>query len=229
MWFVLLQGGNEEPDDLKTTEDTELANRMSKDLNLDDFAADQFGSTSTSCSSSCAPSTFTLSNDFMVPVNYVNDEFQHVGSSGKMKSCLPSAEGNLHSTKDKTGKQPTFEAATAEKELDMLLDSLGETKILDSTGVKSNAGFPVSLGASLVDPSQISYQEPATSETASVTASIDDALDDLLEETSTLMNPNVSLRRPQEEKPVTQSINSSSHSGSKPKLSDDFDSWFDTL
>lgn len=189
---------NEESDKQETTEDSELAKRMSKELNLDDFATEQL-TPSSSCSSSHAASTSTLSNDkdIHIPVYNVGVE-------------------------DTIGKKSTFEAtAAAEKELDMLLDSLGETS--------SNASFPISLGVSSIDLPQISNKEPVPSKIASITSTLDDALDDLLEDTSTLMNPNV-LLRPQEEKPpVHNSIQSSSHSGSKPEVSDDFDSWFDTL
>lgn len=228
MWSILQcveTGSNEEHDKLNSTEDIELANRMSKELNLDDFAADQFASSSP-CSSSHAAST--LSNDFLFPVNHVDLKFQQVGSSDKNKAFVPSAEANLHISEDTRRKHSTFEAADAEKELDMLLDSLSETKTPDSQGLKSNTSFPVSLGVSSVDFPQISNKEPVSSKTVSITANLDDALDDLLEGTSTLTNANV-LVRPQEEKPVLHSIESSSHCGSKAKVSDDFDSWFDTL
>ncbi|XP_020223035.1 uncharacterized protein LOC109805390 [Cajanus cajan] len=219
---------NEEHKELETKEDSELDNRISKELNLDDLAADQFASSSSS-SSSHATSTFPLSNDFYIPVNSVNAEFQQISSSGKNKAFFLSSEADLHSNEDTRQKQnSTFEATAAEKELDMLLDSLSETKILDSPGFKSNTAIPVSLGVSSVYPPQNSKKDSVSSKIASVTASLDDALDDLLEKTSTLMNPNV-LSRPHEEKPVHHSMQSSSHSGSKPKVADDFDSWFDTL
>ncbi|OIW08342.1 hypothetical protein TanjilG_03018 [Lupinus angustifolius] len=217
----MVKGCNEEPGKLETSEDSELfANMMSKELTLNDFAANHITSSSSPRNSHTA-STTTSSNDFLVPVNYVDVEIQQVGSSGKIKAFLPSAEANLHSTKDTRRKNSAFEAATAEEELDMLLDSPSEDKILDFPGYKSNTPFPVSLGASCVNPPQISNKEPVPSK---ITASLDDALDNLLQETSTLMNPNVVLR-PQEE----SHIQSSSHTGSDSKVSDDFDSWFDTL
>ncbi|XP_027346896.1 uncharacterized protein LOC113858433 [Abrus precatorius] len=206
-------GRNEEHDKLEITEDSELATRMPKELNLDDFTVDQVTSSS-SCSSSHAASTFTLSNDFTVPMNSVNVEFQQVSGSGKNKATILSSGASLHSTGDTRGKHTAFEAAAAEKELDMLLDSLSESKVVDPR-------------VSSVDPLQVSKKEPVPPKTASVTTSLDDALDDLLEETSTLMKPNV-LLRPPEEKPVLHSMQSSP-SGSKSKVSDDFDSWFDTL
>lgn len=210
----LAVGSNEEHKELETKEEGELANSKSKELNLNDLVADQFTSSSSS-SSSHASSTLPLSND--LPVNSVNAEFQQISSSGKTKAFDLSSEANLHSTEDMRGKQQsTFEAAVAEKELDMLLDSLNETMTLDSTGFKSNTSIP------------ISKKDLVSSKIASITASLDDALDDLLEETSTLVKPNV-LVRPQEEKPVHHNMQSSSHSGSKSKVADDFDSWFDTL
>jgi len=209
---------SDEPDVHETAKDCELAKRMSKELNLDDFAADQFTSSS-SCSSSHAASTPVLSDDFLIPVSNINVEFQQVGSSCENKAFQPSAETNLHSTEDIVVKHSTFEAAAVEEELDMLLDSLDETK--------SSASFTVPLGVSSMDLPQISNKEPVQSRIASITARLDDALDDLLEETSTLMKPNV-LSRPQEEKHVHHSIQSS-HSQNKSKVSDDFDSWFDSL
>lgn len=209
---------SDEPDVQETGEDCQLVNRMSKEINLDDFAADQFTSSS-SCSSNHPASTPALSDDFLIPVSNINVEFQQVGSSGENKAFQPSAETNLHSTEDIAVKHSTFEAAAVEEELDMLLDSLDETK--------SSASFTVPLGVSSSDLPQISNKEPVQSRIASITASLDDALDDLLEETSTLMKPNV-LSWPQEEKHVNHSI-LSSHSQNKSKVSDDFDSWFDSL
>jgi hypothetical protein len=209
---------SDEPDRHESTEDCELAKRISKELNLVDSAADQFTSSS-SCSSSHAASTSARSDDFLIPVSNTNAEFQQVGSSAKSEAFQPSAETNLHFIKDTVVKHSAFEAAAAEKELDMLLDSLDETK--------SSASFSVPSGVSSMVLPKISNKEPVQSRILSITASLDDALDDLLEETSTLMNPNV-LSWPQEEKPVHHS-ELSSHSQNKEKVSDDFDSWFDTL
>ncbi|CAJ1978882.1 unnamed protein product [Sphenostylis stenocarpa] len=210
---------NEEHKELETIEDNELANRMSEELNLENLGAHQFASSSSS-SSRHAASTFPLSNDFNIPVNPVNAEFQQASSNGKHKAFVLSSDASLHSTEDERGKQySTSEAAAAEKELDMLLDSLTDTKILDS---------PVSLGVSSAYPPQILKKDIVPPKIASLTASLDDALDDLLEETSTLMKPNV-LLLPKKEKHVHHSMQSSSHSGSMSKITDDFDSWFDTL
>ncbi|CAI8617396.1 unnamed protein product [Vicia faba] len=180
----------EEPelDKQETVVDHELAKRMSKELNVDDSAADQFTSSS-SCSSSHTTSISALSDDIRVPVN-----------------------------NDTVGKHSTFEAA-AELELDMLLDTLDESK--------SNASFTAPFRVSSKEHPEISIKEPVSARIASITASLDDALDDLLEETSTLTKPNV-LSRPQEEKPVNPSV-LSSQSQNKSKVVDDFDSWFDTL
>lgn len=207
----LAVGSNEEPepDKQETAVDHELAKRVSKELTLDDSAADQFTSSS-SCSSSHTAYISALSDDTLTPVNNGNIDFQHVGSCVKNKE-LQSAETNLHSLKYTVGKHTTFEAA-AELELDMLLDTLDESK--------SNASFTAPFGVS-------SIKEPVSTRIASITASLDDALDGLLEETSTLMKPNV-LPRPQEEKTVNPSM-PSSPSQNMSKVADDFDSWFDTL
>ncbi|MED6173053.1 hypothetical protein PIB30_055701 [Stylosanthes scabra] len=203
----LAEASNEEIYDLEITGDGELANPISKEVNLDDLAIDQFTSSSPSGSSHAASS---FSTEFPLSVNNVSVQFEQVdNTSHKSKAYLLPAE-------DTGSKQSAFEAADAEKELDMLLDSLSETKILDSQGYKSK---------SKVDPP--SKRESVSSETASISASLDDVLDDLLEETSTLTNPNV-LASSLEEKSVIQSVQSS-NSESKSKVADDFDSWFDTL
>lgn len=216
----LAVGCNEEPepDKQKTAVDHELAKRMSKELNLDDFAADQFTSSS-SFSSSHTASISALNDDTLVPVNNGNIDFQQVGSCVKNKELQFSAETNLHSLKYTVGKHSTFEAA-AELELDMLLDTLDESK--------SNASFTAPFGVSSKEHPQISIKEPVSTRIASITASLDDALDDLLEETSTLMKPNV-LSWPREEKPINPNTPSSQSQNMSKVAADDFDSWFDTL
>ncbi|KAF7805982.1 phosphorelay protein [Senna tora] len=191
---------HEEPDKLQTTEETELANRTSEALSLDDSAVDVKIADQLTSSSSCGTSQ------------------------------AASTEVNLHSTKDPTRKLPTFEPAAAEEELDMLLDSVSEIKILDSPGFLSDskAPFPVSLGLTSVDASQIYNNESDSSKTVMITESLDDALDDLLEETSNIMNRNA-FSQPREEKSVLHSAQSSSHSGTKSKVLDEFDSWLDTI
>ncbi|XP_057750818.1 protein ECERIFERUM 16 isoform X1 [Arachis stenosperma] len=219
----LSEGSNEENYKLESTGDSELGNLISKEVNSDVLAIDQFTS-STPYGSSHAACTFSA--DFPLSVNHIDIQFQQVDSSHESKASFPSVEANLLPAEDTRRKHSTFEAADAEKELDMLLDSLSETKILDTQGYKPNTPS-VSLGAFKVDPPGISKRESVAPKTASSSASLDDVLDDLLEETSTLTNSNV-LVRPQEEKSVLQSVQSS-HSESKSKVTDDFDSWFGTL
>ncbi|WVZ02939.1 hypothetical protein V8G54_023745 [Vigna mungo] len=215
----LAVNSTEEHKELETKVDNDLTNSISKEFGLDNNAADQFAPSSSSTCSHPA-SKFPSSNDFNIPVNSVITEFQQASSTGKHKPFVLSSDASLHSTEHTRGKQySTFEAASAEKELDMLLDSFTDTKILD---------YPVSLGVSSGYPPQILKKDPVPSKIASFTANLDDALDDLLEETSTLIKPNV-LLLPHEEKPVNHSMKSSSHSESKSKVTDDFDSWFDTL
>ncbi|KAI4333909.1 hypothetical protein L6164_018661 [Bauhinia variegata] len=219
-------GSNQEPDKMQTTEDSELARMLSEELALDDFAIDvkiinQFTSSSSSGSShSAAPFTLSkgASNPFTIPAKYVDVESEELS---------PSAEVNINSTEDPSRKSSTFTPAAAEEELDMLLDSFRENKILDSSGFSSNTSFPVSQGVTSVDPPQITIKEPDSSKSALITASLDDERDDLLEETSTMINSN-GLLRPKEENTVLHSTQSSD-SGTKSKVLNDFDSWLDTI
>lgn len=150
-----------------------------------------------------------------------------------------------------------FEAAAAEAELDMLLDSCSDAKFIDSSGYKPNHNFTKSQQASSTVPPQSSGHP--------VTASFDDVLDDLLQESSNLMNQpqdvkvvprdtqsssySVTKSKPlqlsgnpvttsfddvlddllQESSNVTHDTQSSSHSVTKSKVLDDFDSWLDTI
>jgi hypothetical protein len=80
---------------------------------------------------------------------------------------------------------PTFEAAAAESELDMLLDSLSEAKLLDSSGFGSGT-LPVSEKEASVPLPQLTRNAPGSAKTTPTAATLDNVLDDLLEETSNL-------------------------------------------
>lgn len=130
----------------------------------------------------------------------------------------------VNSFVDSNKKLSKFEATAAEAELDMLLDSLTDIKILDSSGLSSADTRPGQEAASVIE-----FQLPRKNPDSSLltTANLDDDLDDLLHETSGLMNQ-ANLIKPHEEN--HQFVQSSfSQSGTKSKALDDFDSWLDTL
>ncbi|GER50379.1 2-oxoglutarate (2OG) and Fe(II)-dependent oxygenase superfamily protein [Striga asiatica] len=105
-----------------------------------------------------------------------------------------------------TAKSPSiFEAVSAEAELDMLLSSLGETKIVESKGGNVN-----------------------NHEHAVKSANIDDDIDKLLEETSylTILDGG---RGSNEVSAIADARSSALNADSKSKLLDDFDSWLDTI
>ncbi|XP_054811504.1 protein ECERIFERUM 16 [Prosopis cineraria] len=211
------------PRKLKTTEPAEES--ILDDFAADDKIVDQFTS-SGSRDRNPAASTLPSTDAIVVPGNYV--ECGQIHSSGQNRVLYPISEVNLSSTENPTSKLSTFEVADAEDELDMLLDSVSEIKIMDSPAFTSNSSFPASGGISALG-SQILNKEPDSSKTMPITASLDDELDDLLEATSKVMEPNASLQ-PLEEKPVlhgTQS--SSSHSRSNAKTLEELESWLDTI
>ncbi|GMN53886.1 hypothetical protein TIFTF001_023007 [Ficus carica] len=135
------------------------------------------------------------------------------------------AQSLVNSFAETEKKPPEFEAVAAEAELDMLLDSFSEIKILDSSGLSSADTLPVQKEAS-VAAFQLPRKDPDLS--ASTPFNLDDDLDDLLKATSSLTSQN-SLFPPQggAADPFVQS--SSPKSGTKSKALDDFDSWLDTL
>ncbi|XP_077212447.1 phosphorelay protein [Tasmannia lanceolata] len=139
------------------------------------------------------------------------------------------------SSDSKEEKTSRFETAAAEAELDMLLDSFGETKLLNSlsTDEKPGIGFQVAQhnshvqilkGSSVYIGAKSLKQVLDTSKQASMNATLDDAIDDLLGETSTVSNTEPAAYSEQE-----RSFPSNSTSCSGSKVLDDFDSWLDTL
>ncbi|CBI21908.3 unnamed protein product, partial [Vitis vinifera] len=155
--------------------------------------------------------------------NQVKDKAKQFGRAAQTRDLELAAQINKVSVADPEKKQSVFEAAAAEAELDMLLDSFNETNKFDSLGFKkSRNALPVFQQKPSMTPPQLSRKV--------VTANLDDALDDLLEETSNLMDQN-GTKPPQQAKPTSPGIqcSSSSHSGQGSKVLDDFDSWLDTI
>lgn len=155
--------------------------------------------------------------------NQVKDKAKQFGRAAQTRDLELAAQINKVSVADPEKKQSVFEAAAAEAELDMLLDSFNETNKFDSLGFKkSRNALPVFQQKPSMTPPQLSRKV--------VTANLDDALDDLLEETSNLMDQN-GTKPPQQAKPTSPGIqcSSSSHSGQGFKVLDDFDSWLDTI
>lgn len=121
-------------------------------------------------------------------------------------------------------KPSAFKAAAAEAELDMLLDSVTEIEICESTNVidQSIRPFPATQAGTPTPLSEVSTQpkrdhdqpKPAISD-----ISLDDTLDDLLKETSIVTKVSSTAGH----------ASSASQPVSKSKIIDDFDSWFDTL
>lgn len=157
--------------------------------------------------------------------NQVKDKAKQFGRAAQTRDLELAAQINKVSVADPEKRQSVFEAAAAEAELDMLLDSFNETNKFDSLGFKEKSSnvLPVfQQKPSTMTPPQLSRKV--------VTADLDDALDDLLEETSNLIDQN-GTKPPQQAKPTSPGIqcSSSSHSGQGSKVLDDFDSWLDTI
>lgn len=118
-------------------------------------------------------------------------------------------ERDERNVKDYSKKTVGFEATAAEAELDMLLDSLGETQTLDSFGA-------------LGKPSFSSENHGFFSKNAAA-SSIDSSVDDLLDEVSHIPKQRPTSFSGQESRGY---LNSSS---TVPKTLDDFDSWLDSF
>lgn len=173
------------------------------------------------------------------PTNQAENELCQSGgtseSIGKYR-----AQSNVPSVANPKKKSSRFEAAAAEAELDMLLDSFSETKLSDSSGLTKKSSYTFSdqqetssrfEGNSFLKQAplpQSSRKEPDLSKPTSLSTNFDDALDDLLSNTSS----GVAFSVPQEG--TSTSLLSGAPSlrsapAPKSKALDDFDSWFDTV
>ncbi|XP_030931704.1 uncharacterized protein LOC115957565 [Quercus lobata] len=202
---------------------TTISEKFSEKLKIEDRSSED-----TSSGSSGSSTNQTLSSRESISVKYIDVDLREVGKSTQNEASQSTAELSVKSVLDPQKKLSTFEAADAEEELDMLLDSFGETKkAFNSSDFRSNNPFPVSQKEVYVAPS-LSKIGPDSSKTSSGIANLDDTLDDLLEETSNVMNQ-TGLSQSLEEKAVHPVQSSSSHSGTKSKVLDEFDSWLDTI
>ncbi|KAL0399792.1 UNVERIFIED_CONTAM: hypothetical protein Sradi_2322500 [Sesamum radiatum] len=176
----------------------------------------------------CEPSSFaTTSGNLSVqtseglkPIKQIKDDtFQSQGNYRSISSN-PVSESIVDST---SGNPPIFEAVSAEAELDMLLSSFNETKLLGSSSAAST-GIPSTSAASAETLKKGTYmQKPATTP-----ANVYDSIDDLLEETSHLIK--IEGERPsQMVTPSPDDVPSTMNPTSKSKLLDDFGSWLDTI
>lgn len=146
------------------------------------------------------------------------------------------AQSNVPSVANPKKKSSRFEAAAAEAELDMLLDSFSETRLSDSSVLTKKSSYAFSdqqetssrfEGNSFLKQAP-SRKEPDLSKPTSLSANFDDALDDLLNNTSS----GVAFSVPQEgtSTPLLSGAPSlRSAPAPKSKALDDFDSWFDTV
>nr|XP_024933405.1 protein ECERIFERUM 16 isoform X1 [Ziziphus jujuba var. spinosa]XP_024933406.1 protein ECERIFERUM 16 isoform X1 [Ziziphus jujuba var. spinosa] len=160
-----------------------------------------------------------------ISVDHVDIDSRQVGESDHQSRFSNSiAQSGANSFVDPDNQLSKFEAATAEAELDMLLNSFSKTLVLDSSVSRSTETLPAQEAAEM---SLFEAPRRGPNSLPSSTGNLDDALDDLLEETSSLMNQS-RLTQPEGEVAV-RSIESSSNSGSKSKVLDDFDSWLNTI
>ncbi len=99
----------------------------------------------------------TSSSEGSISVNYIDVDLIEIGKSSQNEASKSTAEFSVKSVLDPQKKPSTFEAADAEEELDMLLDSFGETKkILISSDFRSNNSVPVSQQEAYVAQSPLS-------------------------------------------------------------------------
>ncbi|KAF5481369.1 hypothetical protein F2P56_002026 [Juglans regia] len=163
-----------------------------------------------------------LSSQGLVSVNVIN--------ASQNKKPQSTEQFDANSVWEPQTKLSSFEAAAAEEELDMLLDSFSETKkIFNPSGFRSNDSSPILQQEGSMAPSPLSKPGRDSSKPSPFIATLDDSLDDLLEETSNVMSQNVLPQLLEGKADLDAVQSSSSHSGTKSKVLDEFDSWLDTI
>ncbi|XP_059663208.1 protein ECERIFERUM 16 isoform X2 [Cornus florida] len=135
--------------------------------------------------------------------NQVKDDLQQFDGTGKSTKQESVTKVNVNSDANPKNQQSRFEAADAEAELDMLLDSFNETKLFDSSGFPGKSGYTsdvplegtstsLLVGSSSVHLASVEplKQGSDLSKSALVTNDLDGAIDDLVNITSNLKNQN---------------------------------------
>lgn len=177
----------------------------------------------------------TLADESSNPLSAFKDEAGKSKGAGQNDTLMYASEFN---TRSASKKSSAFKAAAAEAELDMLLDSVTEIKIFESTNVtdQSIRPYPVThtetptpLSEGTSSMQEVSTQPKRGRDLAKpVLFSLDDTLDDLLKETSAVTNKN-EHSLPNEVNSIAGHTSSASQPVSKSKIIDDFDSWIDAL
>lgn len=221
-WFLyqcaegLKTSRSQESDQIKTC-NSEVARTISEEFSQKVEIADQNMERTSYGSTGSNDTDRTLSSQESISVNAVNVALRQIGKSSQIEAPQSTEESN-------------FEAAAAEEELDMLLDSYNETtKIANPSGIRSNNAFPVFQQEASTSPSPLSKHVPDSSKTSPIIADLDDALDDLLEETSNVTNKNCLSQSAEGQSVLGIVQSSSSYTGTKSQVLDDFDSWLDTI
>ncbi|XVF02065.1 hypothetical protein REPUB_Repub04eG0144100 [Reevesia pubescens] len=183
---------NQEPDQMQSTSEGKAASKITEELTLSDFpekaniAAKNIEHMSFGSGNLVIDST--LSNRGLDLVDEVFSDFisSHRGESGESR-----LEDYSTSASVSNKKVSTFEAAVAEAELDMLLNSFSEAKLHDSSGLKSRKPPSDFHTESFPFLPQLARNGVDSSKSAAITSSFDDLLDGLLQETSTMVNQGV--------------------------------------
>ncbi|KAL5573599.1 hypothetical protein UlMin_023196 [Ulmus minor] len=221
----------QERDQIQATIDNEAELELSEELIFDDSSAKvKVADQTTEVKSSVFPDSGHQDPSLSVEGSIANNEANInrktlAKSNHHTRVCESASESTVLNFPDSHKKLPKFEAAAAEAELDMLLDSFTEIKSANPSGFSSAETFRVQQEASL-PPFQLPRKDPDSS--LLTIPNFDDDLDDLLKQTSSTSTNQNNIAQPLREGAVQ--FVQSSNSGTKLKaLDDDFDSWLDTI
>lgn len=234
-----LQACGEDNDHLQTRAsavkiDSEASSSLIQDM--DENENDQPFSYSESMSPS---GTVDINNSIAVLKEGLHSMDQNTHKVGQSQETEQKSisKPNLNSAARKTS---TFEAANAESDLNMLLDSFAETKFLEPSNppkksshitdvFRENTPAMSSVGISSVQYASADIKKKGTDRTKTpmMSVNIDDDIDTRLKETPNLLKiDSGSLSQDQEFRDITPL---QSNGGSTSKLQDDFDSWLDSI
>ncbi|OMP07437.1 hypothetical protein COLO4_07343 [Corchorus olitorius] len=190
---------NQKSDQMQTTSGGNTAALITEELTSNDFpekvniAAQNVEHTSFGSGGKSADATLSNEGRNLANESCVDFVSSQHGKSGETRTLESSIQDNSTSVFVSSKNVLTFEVAAAEAELDKLLDSFSETKLLDSSGSKPKTTALSDFGRETSPSLPQLAKGVDLSTSATVTSSVDDLLDDLLQETSTTVDQGVDL------------------------------------
>ncbi|KAJ4975538.1 hypothetical protein NE237_000644 [Protea cynaroides] len=227
------ESNRQECDHFETTCESEVAEHISDILYHErgdkDMVVDYKNDAPSATSSSEHPGRPMVNHEEALLVNPVKIDSRRSEQTDTTEVAGSIAWPNLTSTTDSDKNSSRFEAAAAEAELDLLLDSFVESKFLDSSDLKEINSFEVvGRESSTPSPGLTPIQAQVASKSVAGTVIPDDAIDDLLWGVSNMKTQD-NMPKHQDNAVLPDMPSTTRGSGSNSNVLSDIDSWLDTI